>query len=169
MEREAAAASGLRTIDFDRLGAGELSRRHSDPLKVKVKMFARLAQAEGLAGRLALHGTDDPGEAHFLIEEISRNVPSLKITRDLPPVLQSARATKDAGEIEKMQAVALDTLASIEAALELIRQGREQDGIVVDREGEPVTVGRVRRTLRENFAGRNLIETHDRHSPCLQP
>ncbi|MFH1070172.1 MAG: Xaa-Pro peptidase family protein [Candidatus Glassbacteria bacterium] len=161
MEREAAAAGGLRTLDFDRLGAGELSRTHNDPLTIKAEMFARLAELENLRGRLAVHGTSDPGEAHFLIQEIARRVPSLAVTRDLPPVLESARATKDEGEIGRMRAVAEDTLGAIAGALELVRRGREKDGIVVGRDEQPVTVGRVRRALREGFAARNLIESHD--------
>ena len=93
MEREAAAESGLVTIDFGRLGREQIARRENDPLKVSLEMFVRLAEREGLKGRLALHGVADPGETHHLLTMIEQRLPQIRVVRDRPPVFESARAT----------------------------------------------------------------------------
>ena len=56
MEREAAAASGLDTVDFSALGRERIAQKENDPLAVSLEMFIRLAERENLSGRLAVHG-----------------------------------------------------------------------------------------------------------------
>lgn len=161
MERDAAAASGLATMDFGQLGREEIARRENDPMTVRLEMFVRLAERQSLKGRIAIHGLADPGEAHHLLKTIEQRLPQIHIIRDMPPVLESARATKDNVELEMMRSVAHDSLICIAQLIDIIRAGREQDGVVVDPDGEPLTVGRVKAELRAAMAKRNLLETHE--------
>jgi len=160
MEREAAAASGCRTLDFSRLGADALTRRHNDPLEVRFRMFKRLAEIEKLSGRLAVQGVMDPGEAHALLGALNRRLPGIKVVRINPPVLESARLTKDAGEIRRMKEVAASSLAALKAGLSVIRRGRLQGERLVDSRGRPVTMGRVKEAIRLALAERGLYEAH---------
>ncbi len=161
MERESAAASGCATIDFSALGREEIARGQNDPLAVTLEMFVRLTEREALSGRMAMHGLADPGESHHLLRAIQQRLPQIKVVRDVPPVMETARATKDRAELEAMRSVASDTLACIQTVFDTIRACHEQDGEVVDESGEPLTVGRVKSLLRSSMAGRNLLETHE--------
>ena len=161
MEREAAAESGLVTIDFGRLGREQIARRENDPLKVSLEMFVRLAEREGLKGRLALHGVADPGETHHLLTMIEQRLPQIRVVRDRPPVFESARATKDVDELDTMRGVAHDTVSCLEQIFNGLRACRARDGIVVDSDDEPVTIGRVKAELRAGMALRNLRESHE--------
>ena len=161
MEREAARSTGLPTLDFQELGREELSRKSNDPLEVTCEMFSRLAQRENLSGRLAIHGVADPGDSHYLLEMIGRNLPQFRLIRDIPPVLQTARSTKDSREIARMKEVAADTLAALRETLELMRQAHLEGEQLIGGNGVPLTVGAVKAALRQSFAARGLQETHE--------
>ena len=161
MEREAASASGLAAVDFSALGREEIARGENDPLSVSLELFVRLAERERLSGRMAMHGVADPGESHHLLKAIEQRLPQIQVVRDIPPVLESARATKDIDELSVMRSVADDSLECIEEVFDTIRTCREHRGIVVDADGEPVTVGMIKAGLRSLMAGCNLIETHE--------
>jgi Xaa-Pro aminopeptidase len=161
MEREAAGASGLRTLDFNQLGAEKLSQKHSDQLTVRLEMFARLAERENLAGRVAVHGTADPGESHFLLEKLSRRLGQIEFVRDIPPVLETARATKDPEEIQEMKKVARAALEAMSEALELIRTSHAEGDQVTDSSGAPVTVGAVKACVSTALARKGLQEPFD--------
>ncbi|MBW7998258.1 MAG: aminopeptidase P family protein [Candidatus Glassbacteria bacterium] len=161
MEREAAAASGLATLDFSALGREEIARSENDPMAVRLELFIRLAEREGLSGRMAVHGLSDPGEAHQLLRLIEQRLPQIHVVRDIPPVLETARATKDDCELEKMRSVASDALVCLGETFDIIRACRDREGIVVDADGEPLTAGRIKACLRSSMAARNLLETHE--------
>jgi len=161
MEREAARASGLRTLDFNELGAEILSREHNDPLAVRLEMFARLTERENLAGRLAVHGTADPGEFHFLLENLCRRLPQLELARDMPAVLETARATKEPEEILQMKKVAAAALEAISEALELIRKSHAEDEKVIQGSGAALTVGAVKSCLTAALARQGLQEPYE--------
>jgi len=161
MEREAACESGLRILDFNQLGAEKLAQEHSDPLTVHLEIFARLAELENLTGRIAVHGTADPGESHFLLENLCRRLPELELVRDIPPVLETARATKDAEEIREMKKVARAALEAMSEALELIRKSHAEGDRVIDTSGAPLTVGAVKSRLSTALARRGLQEPFD--------
>ena len=160
MEREAAAASSCRTLDFSRLGADEITRRYNDPVEVRFRMFKRLAEIEKISGRLAVQGVMDPGEAHALLGALSRRLTGIKVVRVNPPLLESARLTKDAVEIRRMKETAASSLEALEAGLSVIRKGRLQAERVVDSRGRPVTMGRVKEAIRLALAERGLYEAH---------
>jgi Xaa-Pro aminopeptidase len=128
---------------------------------VSLELFVRLAEREGLKGRLALHGVADPGETYHLLKMIEQRLPQIQVVRDRPPVFESSRATKDTAELETMRAVANDTVACLHQIFDGLRACRERNGIVIDPEGNPVTVGRVKAELRSCMASRNLAESHE--------
>jgi Xaa-Pro aminopeptidase len=160
MEREAASASGCRTLDFSLMGMNELSRRYSDPLEVRFRMFERLVKMEQLSGRLAVHGLMDPGEAHALLGALSSRLPGIETARINPSVIEQARRTKDSQEIRRMKQVAALALEALEAGLQVIRRARADGDRLVDSTGIPVTVGRVKETIRVSLAEKGLHEAH---------
>jgi len=161
MERESAARSGCRTIDFSSLGIEELSRSFSDPLALRQELFVRLAERENLSGRLTVHGVMDPGEAHALLAELPRRISGLEVVRDTPSLIQEARITKDGPEIERMKDVAARSLVAFDAALALLRSGHLEDSLLLDEHGHGITVGRVKAAISASLAAQGLQETHE--------
>jgi len=161
MEREAASASGLQTVDFNELDIEKLSREFNDPVQVKLEMFARLAMREGLSGKLAVHGTADPGEFFDMLRKLSQRLPQLEIIRDFPSVLQSARLTKDSGEIEMMREVAQHSLKAFRETLEFLRQAHAHGRRILDDHRNPVTVGTLRKAISKSLAEQGLQETNE--------
>ncbi|MEA2063415.1 MAG: M24 family metallopeptidase, partial [Gemmatimonadota bacterium] len=161
MEREAAAQSGCRTLDFGSLGADKLSQLHNDPLEVRLGLFERLAKQEDLSGHMAVHGQMDPGQAHLLLRRIEERLPGIEVIRDTPPVLEMARLTKDSEEISRMKEIARLSLEAYEAGLDVIRSGHLDGERLVDDHGETITIGRVKEAIRLALARRGLQETHE--------
>lgn len=161
MERESAARSGCRAIDFSSLGAEELSRGFTDPLALRLELFSRLAGRENLRGRMAVHGVMDPGDAHALLSELPRRVEGIEVVRDTPSLIQEARITKDENEIARMKHVAADSLYALDAALNVLRSGHLENGLLLDEHGRGITVGRVRAEISARLAERSLQETHE--------
>ena len=161
MEREAAAASGLDTMDFSALGREEIAQRENDPLAVSLEMFYRLAERENLNGRMAVHGVADPSECYHLLKTIEQRIPGISIVRDIPPVLESSRATKDSEELEVMRGVARDSLECIQRLFDLMHSCHDEKGILLGSDGGPLTVGRAKAALRASMAERGLLETHE--------
>ena len=160
MERKAASSSRCRTLDFSRLGADELSRRHNDPVEVLFRMFERLVEIENLSGRLAVHGVMDPGKAHELLGALNRRLDGIEIVRVNPPALELARLTKDNQEIRRMKKVAASALEALEAGLKIIRLAHPEENRLVDSLGRPVTVGKVKEAILLALAERDLHEAH---------
>jgi len=160
MEREAAGATGLRTIDFNELDVEKLSRRINDPLLVEFEMFTRLVQREKLAGRLAVHGLADPSQSHALLEKIREHLPQIELVRDVPPVLDTARSTKDPQEITRLKDVARRALEALSCGLELIRKAHAKGDILLDENNNLLRVGDVKACIRKALAERALQETH---------
>lgn len=92
---------------------------------------------------------------------IEQRLPQIQVVRDRPPIFESARATKDKSELEIMRGVANDTVDCLQQIFSGLRDCRERDGIVIDPEGEVVTVGRVKSELRSCLAAHNLRELHE--------
>ncbi len=160
MEREAASSSGCRTLDFNLLGAEEISRKYDDPVEVRFRMFERLAEMENLSGRLAVHGLMDPGEAHALFGAISERLDGIEPARVNPPILEQARFTKDDQEINRMKEVAASALETLEEGLKVIRLAHSDGDRLVDSRGRPVRVGKVKEAIRLGLAERGLYEAH---------
>ncbi len=160
MERESARASALETVDFSVLGTEEIARGRSDPLEVELELFARLAEREGFRGRIAAAGVADPGFAHALLSRLGERLPQLTVVRDFPPLIQTARIIKRPLELELLREVAHRSLEALAAAFALIRSCHEEQGKVVDAEGRPLTIGRVRGVISGALALQGLEESH---------
>jgi len=62
-------------------------------------------------------------------------------------VLRRARATKDEQEIERLRAIGKSTVAVVAEVATFLTSHQPRDGVLVNRNGEPLTVGEVKRRI----------------------
>jgi Xaa-Pro aminopeptidase len=101
-----------------------------------------------LIGRIQIHGLDDSGNTIEAFRLLVQRLPGLEI---VPPGAQSplakARATKGPDEVERIQRMGAITIEIVDRVADFLSSQRVRQGTLVDRRGEAVTVGDVRRRI----------------------
>jgi len=148
MEREEAASSGLRTevldvLRFFREAGGEA-------LEAEARMLAHALSGNGVRGRVAYAGRKDVGQALEAARLCEARVPGLQLVgreRWSSPLLRT-RATKDPSEIERIRQTGRTTVEVVGRVAELLTSCAAPRGFLVGRDGQPLTVGAVKRRIR---------------------
>jgi Xaa-Pro aminopeptidase len=154
IEREEAAASGLdvvNTVKYDYTG---ILRERGDPLAATVEYYRRIFADLGVSGKVGFYGLADPGSAWMLLSALDGQLEGLQVRGEFSKtLLEVARATKDPAEVERIRAVGRRTETVVGQTVEFLQSHRAHDGALVQKDGTPLTLGRVRREI-----GRFLAE-----------
>lgn len=163
MERDEAASTGLETrsmtpFDFKKL----FDESDENALLARAKMLKLLLEdAEVESGRIAVYGRLDAGETLGLVDTIRELMPAIEFVGEFgDTMLLEARATKDADEIEKMRAVGQRTLKVVDRVRDFLANGKADGELLVDQEGQPITVGRVKALISLWLAEEGLDNPH---------
>lgn len=150
MERDEAAKSGLQTKS---LGSYNLKQLMDDAGGNLAKAFAAryktiLTELGITSGRLAVYGQTALGPAYATLSELQKMMPELTIIGESgDTVLLKARATKDEEEIERIRRMGQITTAVVGQVAEYLSSHRAKDGLLVKADGEPLTIGQVKRQI----------------------
>jgi Xaa-Pro aminopeptidase len=80
-------------------------------------------------------------------------VPGLEIVGEFDhDILTTARLTKDAHEAEQMRRVGRKTCAVVQAVVDYLRSGGAHAGLLVTSEGQPITIGMVKRLINRELS-----------------
>ncbi len=157
MERDAAEATGLALINFDRWPVHDILQEHPDRLEARVELYKRIFHDLKVRGRVAFYGTGPIGAFYAFLQKLAQEVPEVEVVGEFDrDVIAVARETKDPEEIERMRRVGEETCAVVEATLEFIRSHRVQDDWLTKDDGTALTVGDVKRFVRWELAKRGL-------------
>lgn len=160
MERDDAAKTGLDLIENTRWNLKEIQQEFKDPFAARVELHRRMFVDLGITGRVAFYGVAEFGSTMALLQNLAPQVPGLVILgeghRD---VIQQARETKDADELQRMADVGVATCAVVEATQRFLQSHPVRDEILQQAEGSSLTIGDVKRFIR-----RALID-HDLEHP----
>ena len=162
IEREGAAESGF-----------ELHSQAGIPLKPMLEetggdsklahalRYREMFRSVGLTrGTVALYGDVDLGNAYRLIATLQKHLPDLKFASGSDQdVLRKARATKDETEIAHIRAVGEKTLRVVDEIADFLTSHAVRDEVMVKSDGEPLTIGDVKKRLRILLAEQDLRET----------
>ncbi len=100
------------------------------------------------SGRVALYGKVDAGAAYALFSGLQEAMPGLDIVGELDDsVLLWAMATKDNLEIERIRRMGEITTGVVAQVADFLTSQKVSDGVLVDRESNPVTIGEVKRRI----------------------
>lgn len=161
MEVEEARKSGLQCLTYGDVGYYDLYREHGSQ-KASVLIYGVLLEKVGVrAGRVGLYGVDDINLVIHRFEQLMSQYPDITfIGESAPTLFDEACLTKDAAELERIRSVAERTNAVVAQVWDFI-SGHHSDaqGRVVDANGQPLTVGAVKRFARRALLDVGLEDT----------
>lgn len=150
MERDEAARTGLATKSLDGYRFPELLKQaDGDQVKATVLRYQKmLADLDFSAGRLALYGKIDAGVAYATFAGLQRLMPDIELVGQTDnSLLFKARATKDMAEVERIRRIGQVTVEVVGLVADFLTSQRVKDGTLVRTDGEPLTIGEVKRHI----------------------
>lgn len=150
MERDEAAKSGLETRDLAAFNFHQIVKEsNGDVLKAYVILYRRmLEQACVTRGRLAIYGQSDAGRSYALFSALQRELPDLEIVgENEESLLMKAMATKDESEVERIRGMGAITTQVVAETADFLSSHGSRDGLLVKPDGEPLTIGEVKRRI----------------------
>ncbi len=157
MERELAEASGLTVINMNRYDYLGILREKGDALAASVELYRRIFADLGVQGRVGFYGIADQGQAWVLLEALDEQLEGIEVYGDFDVTLiEIARATKDEAEVERIREVGRRTCAIVGQTIEFLKSHRVNNGVLVQSDGTPLTIGRVHDEIRRLIAAAHL-------------
>ncbi len=163
MEVEEAAKSGLQVYTYQDLGWVELVQKfEGDRYRAAIGLWANaLARAGVEAGRVGIYGTGDLSAILATTQQLVADYPQYEFVGEQGLTLfDEAAITKDAAEIDRMRDVARRTSDVVRATWDYISGHKQADnGQVINEDGQPLTIGAVKRFIRLALIERELEDT----------
>lgn len=163
MERDEAATTGLATRSItDYNFPAILKEFDGDHGMARARLMQRMIMDAGVTGgRVAVYGQRDAGQAYGLLTALSEVMPAIEFVGEMNDgVLMEARATKDAKEVEQMKAIQKQTTEVVGQVADYLSRQKTKDGMLVDADGQPVTVAKVKAKINLWLAERGLDNPH---------
>ncbi|MBX3048710.1 MAG: aminopeptidase P family protein [Anaerolineales bacterium] len=163
MEREEAAASGLATRNITEYNYPAILKDcGGDHTLAEARLHQRMLTDAGLtAGRVVVYGQRDAGASFGLLSALGELMPGIEFVGEIKDsMLQEARATKDQQEVERLRAILTQTTEVVGQTADFLSRQKAKDGVLVDAEGQPVTVGVVKSKINLWLAERGLDNPH---------
>ena len=150
-EREEAAATGLETKDMyaDYDFPALLEQANRDSNRASALLIEKVLAEYKIHGRIGISGKIEFGHWLRTIDFLRRRLPDVEILGEdnLRSVIMQARVTKDDSEIERIRAMGRITTAVVGDVAGFLTSHRVKDGYMVNREGEQLTIGDVKRKI----------------------
>jgi Xaa-Pro aminopeptidase len=150
MERDEAAKSGLPTRDLADFRLDLLIQQAGgDQMLGMVLLFEKILTEMGLAsGRAGLYGNLDAGRAYATFTRLQQALPGLELVGETGvSVFLEAMATKDEAEVERIRRIGKITTQVIGETANFLTGHRSRQGVLVKADGDPLTIGEVKRRI----------------------
>jgi Xaa-Pro aminopeptidase len=147
MERDEAARTGLDTRSY--LQYPEFRAALRGDMEQSARMLQKMLLDCGFTtGRLAVYGQVDARQLYGTISRLQHLMPAIEIA-DGPDenVLLMAMATKDADEVARIQKMGCITTEVVAETADLLSGSTVKDGMLVKPDGQPLTIGDVKRQI----------------------
>jgi Xaa-Pro aminopeptidase len=155
MEGDEAAATGLKTIAYDKYNLVDLKiQAKGDAIKLRVSLYQKMFAELGLTkGRVMFYGKVDAGIFHEVAKNVQKTIPGIQFVGDgLHRVLMTARETKDVEEQERIRRMGVITTGVVGRTAEFLTSHKVKNGRLVKRNGSPLTVGDVKQYINLRLA-----------------
>lgn len=151
MERDEAAATGLQTKNLIDYNLKDLLKQADGDtvLAVALRYKKMLSEQGQTAGRMALYGKMDVGAGYALFAALQKIMPDLEIVPETSrdSLLLQAMATKDEAEIAHIRQMGQITTEVVGRVAEFLGAQKAKDEILVQPDGQPWTIGDVKRRI----------------------
>jgi Xaa-Pro aminopeptidase len=151
MERDEAARSGLDARNVMEYPYKEfLKESGGDRVRATAMRYKRMLADAGLeAGRVAVYGRTELNAFLAILKALEILNPDLEFVGEPSgdSILLQAMATKDAAEIERIRRVGRITTEVVGLTADFLSGHAARDGVLVKPDGDPLTVGDVKRRI----------------------
>ncbi|NIM93227.1 MAG: M24 family metallopeptidase [Anaerolineales bacterium] len=150
MEREEAASTGLRVKDYSDYNPHELiEETKGDTIAARAMLMARFFEDHDVKGRISFYGRQEIGNGYSTLAALKDLAPDVEIVGESirDSVLTQARITKDEDEINHIRKVGEATVSVVGDVVGFLSSHQAKDGVLVDRQGEVLTIGEVKRRI----------------------
>jgi Xaa-Pro aminopeptidase len=158
MERDEAAATGLTTRLVHDFGYDAIFKSAPNGVEAYVAFFDSVFREIGAGPSLAIVG-NLPFPLYLGIAE-GLELRGWKIWRGSDDLVQLARKRKEPWEVEAIRSVGERTEQVVDRVREVLRSATIGDGHLVH-EGNPLTLGDLKRLVSHEIAARGMVEDHD--------
>jgi Xaa-Pro aminopeptidase len=150
MERDEAARSGLQTRSFEEFDVDQAYEEAKGDINLSnAIVLRRIFKEYNVQGRVSLYGKVEIGPAYStcrLLEEMTDGIELVgESGRD--SVLMNTRRTKDESEVERIRNMGKVTTAVVKDVAGFLASHEVKNGILVSRDGDPLTIGEVKRKI----------------------
>ena len=150
MERDEAAKTGYRTKNLADYRMDELLKiTGGNLLEATILRYEKmLSEQELTAGRIAIFGKMDVGNAYAIFSGLNDKLPEIDIIGQVgDSLLLQAMATKDEGEVDRIRAMGDITISVVGQTADFLSSHKSKNSILVQPDGEPLTIGIVKNQI----------------------
>jgi Xaa-Pro aminopeptidase len=150
MERDEAAKSGLRVVEWTHYDTLKiLNEEQGDRLRAAVRYYESVFADLDVHGAVALYGLQEQGRTMALAYAFNSRANGAHLVGEYADtIFDFAWTTKDAEEVERIRAVGAKTTAVIGNTSEFLQSHRAANGVLVKKDGAPLTISDVKREIR---------------------
>jgi Xaa-Pro aminopeptidase len=126
-----------------------LRQHQGNAITATAEFYSRmLAEAGVTRGRIAIYGQMDSGQSYAILSALQTVLPEITLVGELGDTLMlTAMATKEKDEIERIRRIGQITTQVVGQTADFLSSQRAKDQTLVDKDGEPVTIGRVKKLI----------------------
>jgi Xaa-Pro aminopeptidase len=150
MERDEAARTSLETKSLDDYRPTDLiEQSKGDHIQAAVLLLQKIFRDYEVSGRVALYGKTELGAGFGIFDRLQESLDGIELVGEPEnrSVLSRARATKDGQEVERIRQMGKVTTAVVGDVENYLTSHQAKDGVLVNREGEVLTIGEVKRRI----------------------
>jgi Xaa-Pro aminopeptidase len=150
MEREEAAATGLSTRSFDDFDYPDIYKKNGgDEVPSHIELLNRIFDEYKVSGRIATYGQYDMGPGIGILRGLDEALPEVEIVGESKSrsTLMKARITKGEDEVERIRDMGRITTSVVSDVANYLTALDVREGFLVDRSGQPVTVGDIKHKI----------------------
>jgi Xaa-Pro aminopeptidase len=150
MERDEAASTGLQIKNLDDYDPLKLLKEaDGDPIQANAMLLQHIFKEFDVRGRVGLYGKIELGPHYASLHLVGETLPDVELVGEASSrsVLTRARTTKDEDEIARIRKVGEITSTVVADVAGFLTSHQVKDGVLVDRQGEALTVGEVKRRI----------------------
>ncbi|MEL6151486.1 MAG: Xaa-Pro peptidase family protein [Chloroflexota bacterium] len=162
MEVEEAKASGLTVYTREQLGYADLLEQYrKEPALLRANCWRTMFESIHLTGgRVGVYGSGELNVYYELFRIMEEQLPGYELVGEMGKTLfDEAMVTKDADEIARITSVAQRTSEVVRLTWDFIAAHRADGDTVVNADGNPLTIGDVKRFIRRELLDRDLEDT----------
>ncbi len=157
IERDEAAASGLTVVSLNQYDFVSILREKEDRLAATVELYRRILADLAVSGRVGFYGNADQGRAWRLLNALDAQLEHVTVYGDFDtPLIEDARATKEAAEAERIQELGRRTSVIVRRTIDFLRSHQVADEILLQPDRSPLTIGRVHDEINRFIAEEHL-------------